>query len=49
MSNIDKDVAEHKTDEARMRGRNRALGLALFGLVIFIFVVSYFKIEVAAG
>ncbi|WP_374764396.1 hypothetical protein [Yunchengibacter salinarum] len=32
----------------RMKRRNRALGLALAGLVIFIGVLSYFKIDVAS-
>ncbi|WCL53652.1 MULTISPECIES: hypothetical protein [Kordiimonadales] len=31
---------------ARMKKRNRAVGLALAALVIFIGVVSFFKIEV---
>lgn len=46
--NKDDSMDEQSRSQARMRRRNRALGLALFALVIFIGVLSYFKIEVAS-
>lgn len=33
--------------EARLKRKNKALGLALFGLVLLIGIVSYFKIDIA--
>ena len=40
------DDAE-KAAEARLARKNRALGLALFGLVVLIGVVSFLKLEIA--
>ena len=41
------DMNTPEDNAARLKSRNRALGLTLGGLVLFIFVVSYFKIDVA--
>ena len=33
--------------EARLKRKNKALGLTLFGLVLLIGIVSFFKIDIA--
>ena len=43
----EQDNMNHKDDAARLKSRNRAVGLALGGLVLFLFIVSWAKIEKA--